>query len=248
MELLRLQNVSFAYSSTDIYPAVLSDFNLSVNQGEFISIVGKSGCGKSTLLSLIAGLLLPVSGNIHAFGKPVQAPSPERMLMFQNPCLLPWLTVADNISLGCKLRNDTGNLKQRIEEVLALVELSGQANKYPGDLSAGMAQRVAFARSIIARPRILLLDESFASLDYFTARQLVSALHDFWFQFQMTVLFVIHDLEEAIELSSRIIVVGGSPATIQVDMPIDIPYPRLEYPAAVGKKYRELIDLFSGNL
>ncbi len=204
----------------------LEDISLTIEVGDFIVVLGESGCGKSTLLNLVAGLQHPSVGDIRMNGERVTGPHPTRSLLFQQPSLLPWLNVAQNIVFGCKLRGDTENLQCRTSQLIEIMGLEGFERTYPAELSMGMAQRVCLARSLIGHPEVLLLDEPFAFLDTFNRTHLQQELTDFWQIENFTTIFVTHDIDEAILLGNRIIILGGRPSHIIETFDIDLPYPR----------------------
>ena len=191
-----------------------------------MAILGESGCGKSTLLNLLSSLIMPTSGEILVDSKPVSGPSPDRSLLFQHSNLLPWLTVADNIVFGCRLRGDLENLEEKLAESITMIGLDGFADRYPVELSVGMAQRVCLARALIGQPKALLLDEPFGSLDIFTRIRLQNELIQIWQQRPFTGILVTHDIDEALIVAQKIIILGGHPATAKSVYTVDLPYPR----------------------
>ncbi len=205
---------------------VLKDINLSVAQGDFVVILGKTGCGKSTLLKIIAGLEFPDSGEIRIDSERIKGPHPSRAIVFQQPTLLPWLNVAENIGFGCKIRGDLQNLNPRIARFMDLMELSGFETCHPPELSVGMAHRVSLARAFIGKPDILLMDEPFSALDTLSRTRLQGELINIWHQENFTVVFVTHDLEEAVVLGNKIVLLGGEPTGIKEMCDIDLNYPR----------------------
>jgi ABC-type nitrate/sulfonate/bicarbonate transport system ATPase subunit len=208
-------------------PRALEPTNLAVADNDFVTILGPSGCGKSTLLRLIAGLDRPTTGQILLNGKPVRAPGADRGMVFQSYTLFPWLTVADNIAFGLR---EKGVARERrgeiVREWLGRIGLNGFADHYPKQLSGGMQQRTAIARALANDPAILLLDEPFGALDNQTRALMQELLLGIWERERKTVLFVTHDIEEAIFLASRVIVMTARPGRIKADLPIDLPHPR----------------------
>lgn len=205
---------------------VLDEISLDVDEGDFVMILGKSGCGKSTLLNIVAGLTAASSGTVRADGKIVRSPDPSISILFQQPSLLPWLNVEENIAFGCKLRGDTENLSYRVHQFIEVIGLSGFEKSKPYELSVGMAYRVCLARALVGRPEVFLLDEPFASLDTFTRTRLQEELINIWLSERFTSIFVTHDIDEAILLGRKIVLLGGAPCRVQEIIEIDSPYPR----------------------
>lgn len=205
----------------------LDDVSLDIAEGEFVTIVGASGCGKSTLLRLGAGLDRPTSGFVGHAGRPVTEPSLERGIVFQEPRLFPWLTVARNIALGLENSGLSKAEKRRlVESHLELVGLSGFANAYPHQLSGGMAQRTGIARGLVNRPNALFLDEPFGALDAITKTRLQDELQDIWAKERITMVLVTHDVEEAVYLGDRVVVMSPRPGRIRDIIPVELPRPR----------------------
>ncbi len=205
---------------------VLRDISFTIKEGDFVVILGESGCGKSTFLNLIAGLLPITSGEIWIDNDKVKGPHPSRSILFQQPSLLPWLNVEDNIVFGCKIRGEVENLKIRTGQLIDIMGLTGFEKAYPHELSLGMAQRVCLARALIGHPGILLLDEPFASLDTFTRTHLQQELIEFWQVEEFTVVFVTHDIDEAILMGNKIVLLGGHPCGIIEIIDVNLNYPR----------------------
>ncbi len=224
---LILRDVSKTYEVDEKPLSVLRNIGLQVAPGEFVSIVGASGCGKSTLLRLIVGLDTEYEGDILVDGKRIAGPSIERGIVFQEHRLFPWLTVEENVLLGLDA-GDTSETEQRrrVEANIALVGLQDFEKAYPHQLSGGMAQRAAIARSLVAQPRILLLDEPLGALDSLTRAYLQNELLRIWQQGQITVIMVTHDVEEAVFLSDRVVVMEPRPGRIRSILGIDLPHPR----------------------
>ena len=205
----------------------LKQIDLDIAPGEFVVLLGPSGCGKSTLLYLLAGLEQPTSGAIWAEGVPVEVPSPQRALIFQETSLFPWLTVGQNVAFGLSLRGDSKADQQRIaHDALQRVGLAEAASKRPGELSGGMRQRVAVARALAMRPKVLLMDEPFAALDVQTRAKMQDFLLDVWRDSKASVLFVTHHIDEAIALADRVVVFTARPGRIKTIVTIDLPRPR----------------------
>lgn len=224
---IRVENVTKIYQIVKgIQLTVLKDINFNIAKGDFVIILGESGCGKSTLLNIIAGLLPVSSGDIYVDNKRLEGPHPSRSIIFQQPSLLPWLNVEQNIVFGCKIRGETDNLPVRVRQLIEIMGLSGFEKIHPPELSVGMAQRVCLARALIGHPDILLLDEPFAALDTFNRTHLQEELLDFWQIENFTAVFVTHDIDEAILLGNKIILLGGRPSSIIEIFNIDLNYPR----------------------
>ncbi len=206
---------------------VLDGIDFNVDKGEMICILGRSGCGKSTLLKILAGFLSPTSGEILLNGKPVADPAPDRCVVFQEDTLFPWLTVKENIAFGLKGR--TRNKKafdEEVERFLSLVGLSEFRNYLPREISGGMKQRVALARVLILKPEVLLMDEPFASLDAQTREEMQNFLLSLWENLSHTIIFVTHDVTEAVTLADRILVMSKDPGRIREEIRVDLPRPR----------------------
>jgi NitT/TauT family transport system ATP-binding protein len=205
----------------------LEPIDLDVGDNDFVTILGPSGCGKSTLLRLVAGLDSPTTGRIVLDGRPITAPGPDRGMVFQSYTLFPWLTIADNIAFGLREKGVPAAARGRIvNEWLERVGLAGFAQHYPKQLSGGMQQRTAIARALANEPAILLLDEPFGALDNQTRALMQELLLGIWERQQKTVLFVTHDIEEAIFLASRVVVMTARPGRIKAEVFIDLPHPR----------------------
>ncbi len=201
--------------------------DLSMDDGEFLCIVGPSGCGKTTILNMLAGFERPSQGQIALDGNIVDKPGPERVVVFQQPSLFPWMSVFDNVALGLTLRE--GKKPQHQEKVRAIIDtvgLTGFEKHYPYQLSGGMQQRAAIARALITEPEILLMDEPFGALDAQTRTEMQRFLLSLWERLRPTVLFITHDVEEAIVLADRVVVMTARPGKIASDIPIDLGRPR----------------------
>lgn len=203
----------------------LNDVDLAIDQSEIVSLVGTSGCGKSTLLRILSGLESASHGRVAIDGDPVSGPHPEIGMVFQEARLMPWLSVADNVRFALN-GEEKASQDRKIAAVLAKVGLADFAQAYPRQLSGGMAQRVAIARALVRRPSILLLDEPFSALDSFTRLQLQDHLLELWREERFTMVFVTHDVEEAVALSDRIVVMRGNPGHIHAEFALDLPRPR----------------------
>ncbi|MBV8509205.1 MAG: ABC transporter ATP-binding protein [Xanthobacteraceae bacterium] len=224
---LAIRAVSKSYQVDGRALQVLKGIALDIAPGEFVSVVGASGCGKSTLLRLIVGLDTAYDGAILLDGRRIEGPGPDRGIVFQDHRLFPWLTVADNISLGLEAANvPIPEQQRRVAENIALVGLDGFENAYPHQLSGGMAQRAAIARALVGEPEILLLDEPLGALDSLTRAYLQEELLRIWRQGGVTMIMVTHDVEEAVYLSDRVVVMEPRPGRISAVLPVDLPRPR----------------------
>ncbi len=204
---------------------VLERVNLEVQPGEFVCIVGPSGCGKSTLLNVIGGFLRPTRGEVRVEGEPVTGPGPRRIFVFQENGVFPWLTVEENVGFGLGTKPEPER-NQIVAHYLEMVGLTGFEQAYPRELSGGMRQRVEIARALAANPAIIYMDEPFGALDFITRLKMRSDLTRLWQSERKTILFVTHDIEEAVQLADRVLVMSRRPATIQTVIPVDLPRPR----------------------
>ncbi|MCP2034300.1 NitT/TauT family transport system ATP-binding protein [Planomicrobium sp. HSC-17F08] len=208
---------------------ILKDIDLSIQKGEFVSILGPSGCGKSTLLSMIAGLTGATSGEIIVNAKKVEKPGKDRGMVFQEAALFPWMNVTENVMFPLRKEMSKKDGLERARHFLAMVQLSNYANHYPHELSGGMQQRVSIARSLAMDPAVLLMDEPFGALDEQTRSRLHGQLEKIWIDTKKTIVFVTHSISESIKLSDRIIVMGTRPGTVLADIKVNIPRPREEH-------------------
>jgi NitT/TauT family transport system ATP-binding protein len=223
---VRLTNLSHQFELHGQPLPVLDVIDLEAASGEFIALLGPSGCGKSTLLRLIAGLDQPHAGRITMGEHKIDRPDPSRILVFQDPTLFPWRTVRQNVALGLETRGLLRTQSGRVDDVLHQVGLEGFANAYPHQLSGGMAQRAALARALVNDPSIMLLDEPLANLDSFTRIALQAELITLWERQRFTAFLVTHDVDEALYLAGRVLVLSRRPARILADVMVDLPYPR----------------------
>ncbi|MFT7772221.1 ABC transporter ATP-binding protein [Roseateles sp.] len=222
---------------------VLHDLSVTIEPGEFVCLLGPSGCGKSTLLGALAGHLAPSHGQVTLDFEPITGPDPDRGLVFQQHTLFPWKTVLDNVGYGLKMKGVPRAAREhRAVELLQLVGLQGFEHRYPRELSGGMQQRVEIARVLINNPRVLLMDEPFGALDALTRSRMQELLLDLWTRMRTTVVFVTHDIDEALFLADRVLVIGPRPGRIVEELKLDFARPRsaalLTDPAFVQLKRR----------
>ncbi len=241
---LSLSDVAKFYSSADGSRVhALHGFSLSVAAGEMVSLIGPSGCGKSTLLRLIAGLDRPESGALRVGDAPITDPSAERGLMFQDPNLFPWMSVRRNIQAGLVARGVLHRRRREVDEFLRLVGLEAFADHYPHQLSGGMAQRAALARALINHPKVLLLDEPLGALDQFTRMKMQDEVLRLWRARGTTMVLVTHDIDEAIYMSDRIVVVSPRPGRVEIVIDVALERPRLRNSQPFLKLRAEILDL-----
>jgi NitT/TauT family transport system ATP-binding protein len=227
------RGVSVEFGREAMRVRALADVSLRIRPGEFVSIVGPSGCGKSTLLNVVAGFIAATAGEVTVDGQPVRGPGPERGVVFQQHSLFPWLNVRENVAYGLKARGVPRVERDAIvDALLARCGLRDFARHYPEQLSGGMRQRVGIVRAIANEPRVLLLDEPFGALDAQTREVMQEILLDLWQRFQTSVLFITHDIDEAVFLSDRVCVMTARPGKIKAE--VEIPFPRSERHAAAA--------------
>jgi NitT/TauT family transport system ATP-binding protein len=207
--LLEIINISKRYDEKN--HTVFQDFNLSINEGEFLCLLGPSGCGKTTLLNLVAGFIEPTGGRIEVGNEPVTGPGPDRCVVFQESTLFPWFTIKENISLGI-LKKEKSFIKNELEKYIKMVGLAGYEDFLPHEVSGGMKQRANLARALIMHPKIMLMDEPFSALDFQLRRELQDRLIEIQQKLKQTVLFITHDVEEAARLGDRVLIIGGNGA------------------------------------
>jgi NitT/TauT family transport system ATP-binding protein len=241
---LRLRNVSLDYATNSHHRLVaLKDINLQVQPGEFLCIVGPSGCGKSTLLHLIAGLHQQSSGDVLVDNKPVQGPGTDRILIFQELGLFPWLTVAQNVEFGMRMKNVAKPQREaKVREYLRLVHLHQFKDSYVHQLSGGMRQRVALARALATEPDVLLMDEPFAALDAQTRDLLHDELERIWAETRRTIIFVTHNVREAVRLGDRVVLMTFRPGQVKREYKIDLPRPRHLEDVHVAGSARDILN------
>lgn len=243
---LKLDNVSksFAKVEKDEITHALSSISLEMKSGEFISLVGTSGCGKSTILRLIAGLITPTVGTL-SVNEEITGPAPDRGMVFQRPTLFPWLTVEKNIGFSLKMQNKLKGNEQRVDHMLDLIGLKNFKDDYPGQLSGGMAQRVALVRTLINEPPILLLDEPLGALDAFTRMNMQDEILSAWRGRNQLAVMVTHDVDEAIYMGTRVIVMEPSPGRIKADIPIKLDYPRNRSSAQFIEYRNQILEMLN---
>ena len=239
---IEIQGVEQTFKTKKGPFCALKDINLTVARGEFVALIGHSGCGKSTLLNLIAGLTTPTQGSLLCANREISGPGPERAVVFQNHSLLPWLTCFENVYLAVErvfaAAENKAQLKARTDAALAMVGLTAAAQKRPGEISGGMKQRVGIARALSMEPKVLLLDEPFGALDALTRAKLQDELLQIVATTQSTVVMVTHDVDEAVLLSDRIVMMTNGPsATIGEVLAIELPRPRSRVELAESTQY-----------
>jgi NitT/TauT family transport system ATP-binding protein len=251
---IRVENIRKAYTGHGQTTVALGGVTLSIARGSFVSIVGPSGCGKSTLLQIIAGLVTATAGEVTLKGRRVAEPPPEIIYVFQQytRSLYPWKTVESNIAYGLENRGGLSRreVKARTRENIDLVKLNGFERHYPWQLSGGMQQRVAIARALACRPDVLLMDEPFSSVDALTRVGLQELVMRLWRELGLTVIFVTHDTEEAVYLSTRVVALSKAPAVVGMDLTIELPHPRdqittREQPQYLHYRHQLLAQLFA---
>jgi NitT/TauT family transport system ATP-binding protein len=234
---LRVENLSIVFTRDNKSIAVLQNLNLDVSEGEFVCVVGPSGCGKSTLLNIMGGFLPPTSGTVSIDGEVVKGPDPRRIFVFQERGVFPWLTVEGNIGFGL-FKLSAGERRQRVTHYIKMVGLQGFEEAYPTELSGGMKQRLEVARALAVNPDMLYLDEPFGALDSMTRHTMRGELLRIWEAERKTIVFVTHDIDEAVQLADRVVVLSARPAVIQQIVNIDVPHPR----DISSSRYLELRD------
>lgn len=243
---LQVKNLYKSYQLDNKELKVLKNISISLDSGDFLTVLGPSGCGKSTLIRCICGMETPDAGEILIDGKPIDGIGPERLMVFQDfNQLFPWKTVEENIIFPLKINkvtDDKVKLNEIAEEFMDIVNLKQFRNAYPNQLSGGMRQRVAIARSLALNPKVLLMDEPFGSLDAQTRAVLQKELHLLWEKFKTTIIFITHNVQEAIILGSKIIVLGLMPASIKIEKVNKIPYPRMPETEEFMALWKELYE------
>jgi len=249
--ILTLENVSksFAKVESDEVTHALDNVSVTMESGEFISLVGPSGCGKSTILRLVAGLIVPTLGKVAVNGKEIEGPSPNRGMVFQRPTLFPWLTVEDNIAFSLNVQGKLKGNEDKVQRMIDIIGLEKFKYDYPGQLSGGMAQRVALVRSLINQPEILLLDEPLGALDAFTRMHMQDEILNIWSESKQLALMVTHDVDEAIYMGTRVLVMDANPGRIIADIKINESYPRDRSSASFVEYRNDILNKlhFGGN-
>jgi NitT/TauT family transport system ATP-binding protein len=238
-----IRDVSHGFDLDGAPLPVLEHINIRVERGEFVALLGPSGCGKSTLLRLVAGLEPPKSGDILAGGRVITKPDPSRVVVFQDPTLYPWRKVWDNVALGLEAQGLLKSRRPRVDETLRLVGLEKFAKAYPHQLSGGMAQRVALARALVNDPGLMILDEPLGKLDSLTRLSMQGEIVNLWRRTGFTVLLVTHDIEEALTMATRVIVLSDRPAQVKAEIAVEKPYPRHRDDPDLVDKRHEIIAL-----
>jgi NitT/TauT family transport system ATP-binding protein len=251
---LRIRGLRKSFAAPGGITTALDGIDLDIERGSFVSIVGPSGCGKSTLLQIIAGLIAATAGEVFLDRRKVERPPPDVLYVFQQytRSLFPWKTVERNVAFGLENREPLarGAIAARTRELIGLVKLTGCERHYPWQLSGGMQQRVAIARALACRPAVLLMDEPFSAVDALTRVGLQELLRALWRELGLTVIFVTHDVDEGVYLSTRVVALSRAPGTVAVDLPIELPHPRdqittREMPQYLDYRSRLLSQLFA---
>jgi NitT/TauT family transport system ATP-binding protein len=250
-----INDVTLTYKSTSGGVLALQGTTLEVRRGEFAAVVGPSGCGKSSLMKLVTGLVRPDKGEITIFGDKVRGPVKIAGMAFQNPNLLPWRTVLDNVLLPLEIvephrrrfRSEKEKYREQGRKLLATVGLDGFGDRFPWELSGGMQQRASLCRALIHQPALLMLDEPFAALDAFTREELWCVLRDLWQEFRFTVILVTHDLREAAFLADRIHVMSARPGRIVTTKEVDLPRPR-ELDICYEPRFTDIVHELRGKI
>jgi len=240
---LDVLGVSHAFDLDGKSLPVLDHVSFHMEAGELVALLGPSGCGKSTLLRLVAGLEPPSAGSLWVDRQAITGPHPSRVVMFQDPTLYPWRTVRANVSLGLEARGLLRTRGGRVDDALRLVGLSHFATAYPHQLSGGMAQRVSLARALVNDPTLLLLDEPLGKLDSMTRLTMQGELVSLWQRNGFSALLVTHDVEEAVFMANRVIVLSDRPAAIKADIQVDLPFPRHRGDPRLADLRREILGL-----
>jgi NitT/TauT family transport system ATP-binding protein len=245
---LHINQVNKHFGNQNNENTVLSDINLKINEGEFVSILGPSGCGKSTLLSIVAGLTKPSSGEVILNGEKITKPGRDRGMVFQQAALFPWMTVEENVMFALRKDMNKKEAREMAHRFLKMVQLSNYTKHSPHELSGGMQQRVAIARALSMNPKVLLMDEPFGALDEQTRSRLHHELEKIWLETRKTILFVTHSIRESIKLSDRIIVMGTRPGVVLEDIHVKIPRPRENHTQDAAKLEQKIMSLLQSEI
>ena len=239
---LRLEGINVSFASRTGRVEALKDIDLTIYPGEFVCLVGPSGCGKSTLLNILAGLIKPDGGTALKDGKPITGAGPDRAVIFQDAALFPWLTALQNVAFALKHVRNKRERRQQAMDHLQMVHLGRFAGSYPHELSGGMRQRVAIARALALDPDVLLMDEPFAALDAQTRDLLIEEVQRIWLAMRKTVVFVTHNVLEAVTLADRVICMGARPGCIKQELPVSLARPREVESPETARIARTILD------
>lgn len=253
MDVITLKNISFKYIGDNGEVEALQNINMNVQDGEFICLLGSSGCGKSTLLNIIAGLIKPTEGEAEMDNKVIEGPDWHRGVVFQSSTLYPWLNVKENISFGLKMRGfEKDEMDKLSDEFINLVGLNGFEKSKPYELSGGMRQRASLARVLVNRPRVILMDEPFGALDALTRQNMQSLIRRIWLKTKNTVFMITHDVDEALTLATKVIVMSKRPGTIISEFETDFTYSitnenheRTRYTSRYMELREEILDIIN---
>lgn len=224
---IQMDDVSIIFGKGRKQHVAVSESSLEVKPGEFVCLLGPSGCGKSTLLNTVAGYVKPSSGSVQVDGEEIAGPGPDRGMVFQQYSLFPWKTIRENVAFGPRCTGETrDNANSTANTFLEMVGLTAFADRFPAELSGGMKQRVGIARALANYPRVLLMDEPFGALDAQTRLMMQEGLLEIWAEFRNTVVFVTHDIDEAVFLADRVVIMSASPGSIIADIPVPLDRPR----------------------
>jgi len=242
MALIDAREVSHLYVGSDGLPTwALQNVSLSVDEGRFTCLVGPSGCGKTTLLQLIAGFMPPTKGEVMLRGVPIRKPGPDRSVVFQEYALFAWFTVRQNVEFGLRVAGMSARERRaRADELLAMVDMTRAADRYPHELSGGMRQRVAVARALATHPEVVLMDEPFAAVDALTRMNLQDELLQLARRLNLSIVFVTHNVDEAVFLADEIVVMSAHPGSVRTVVTVDLPHPRDRGSGAFSKWYTDI--------
>jgi NitT/TauT family transport system ATP-binding protein len=244
--LVSAQHVSKLYATANGVNWALDDVSLDIAPGEFVCAIGASGCGKTTLLNMLAGFVEPSQGSLQFDGAPLTGAGPDRGVVFQEYALFPWLTARRNIEFGLRLHGvDRTERRKEADRLLELVGLTRAADSYPFELSGGMRQRIAVARALATKPKLLLMDEPFAAIDALTRSMLQEELVKLWKELGISIFFITHNIEEAVFLGQRVVVMSAHPGRIKETINVDLPYPRHREDPQFGHYYAQISQAFA---